>query len=100
MLPVELKMLNVILIDNHDLIRCGMKYILSGVENLQIIGESLNCEDAIANAQETKADIAIVSLNKFDVSMLDSVQKLMRRLKALKILVITDCLHEVILAYL
>ncbi len=93
-------MLSVMLIDNHDLIRCGIKYILSDVKNLQITNESGDCEEAIATAQESKSDIAIISLNKFDVSRLDGVQKLMRRLKSLKILVITDCMNEVILAYL
>lgn len=93
-------MLNIMLIDNHDLIRCGIKYILRDVRNLQIIGESVNCEEAITNAQETKPDIAIISLNKFDVSIVDGVQKLMRRIKNLKILVLTDCMNEVILSYL
>lgn len=93
-------MLNVMLIDNHDLIRCGVKYVLRDVKNIQISSEAVNCEDAILNAQENKPDIAIISLNKFDVSMLDGIQKLMRRIKGLKILVITDCMNEVILSYL
>jgi two-component system invasion response regulator UvrY len=93
-------MLNVMLIDNHDLIRCGIKFILSDVKNVQITCEAETCEEALNSAREIKIDIAIISLNKFDVSRLDGIQKLMRRIKTLKVLVITDCMNEVILSYL
>lgn len=93
-------MLNVMLIDNHDLIRCGIKYILKDVKNVQIVREAVSCEEAINNGQEIRPDIAIINLNKFDVAMLDGIQKLMRRIKSLRILVITDCMNEVILSYL
>lgn len=92
--------MNVMLIDNQDLIRCGIKYILKDVKNLQIVTESVNCEEAIVLAQEVKPDIAIINLNKFEVSSLDGIHKLIRRIKALKILVLTDCMNEVILSYL
>lgn len=88
------------LIDNHDLIRCGIKFILKDARNIQITNEFVSCEEAIASPLDPKPDIAIICLNKFDVSMLDGIQKLMRRLKTIKILVITDCMNEVILSYL
>jgi two-component system invasion response regulator UvrY len=93
-------MLNVMLIDSHDLIRSGIKYILKDVKNIQIISESVNCEEAISLAQETMPDVAIISLNKFEVSFLDGIQKLMRRIKHLRFLILTDCMNEVILSYL
>lgn len=88
------------LLDHHDLIRSGVKYILRDAKNIIIAGEAINCDEAIYKAQETKPDIIIVSLNKFDVSMLDGIQKLIRRLKTIRVLVITDCMNEVILTYL
>lgn len=93
-------MANVVLIDNYDLVRCGIKFILKDIKSIQIIAEAIDCEDAIHKSQETKPDVAIVNLNKFDVGMLDGIQRLTRRIKNLKILVITDCLNEVILSYL
>lgn len=91
---------SVVLIDSHDLVRCGIKYILRDIKTIQFIIEAIDCEDAIAKSQENKPDVAIINLNKFDVGMLDGIQRLIRRIKGLKILVITDCLNEVILAYL
>jgi two-component system invasion response regulator UvrY len=93
-------MLNVMLIDSHDLIRSGIKYILKDAKNIQIISESVNCEEAISLAQETTPDVAIISLNKFEVSFLDGIQRLMRRIKQLRFLILTDCMNEVILSYL
>jgi two-component system invasion response regulator UvrY len=93
-------MLNVMLIDNHDLIRCGIKFILNDVKNVAIVGEGETCEEVMNQAKENQVDIAIISLNKFDVSRLDGIQKLMRRIKSLKVIVITDCMNEVILSYL
>ncbi len=88
------------LIDSYDLIRCGIKYILRDAKNVQIIGEAISCEEAISKTQELKTDVAIVSMNKFDVYVLDGINKLMRRHKTVKVLVLTDCLNEVILGYL
>lgn len=93
-------MISVMLVDSHDLIRSGIKYILRDVKTVQIVHESVNCEEAITKSQDNKPEIAIVNLNKFDVGTLDGVQKLVRRLKGLKILVITDCMNEIILSYL
>ena len=92
--------MNIMLIDSHDLIRCGVKFILRDVRNIQIVSEFETCEQAITDCKENKCEIAIISFHKFDVSKLDGLNKLMRRLKNLKVLVITDCLNEVILSYL
>lgn len=93
-------MANIVLIDNHDLVRCGIKYILNDIKTIQILAEAIDCEDAISKSQDYKPDVAIINLNKFDVGMLDGIQRLARRIKNIKILVITDCLNEVILSYL
>lgn len=92
--------MNIMLIDNLDLIRCGIKYTLKEVKNIQVVSECETCEQAISTIAEIKPDVAIVNLNKFDVSKLDGMHKLMRRQKAVKILVITDCMNDVILSYL
>jgi YesN/AraC family two-component response regulator len=62
-----MRMVNILLIDQNDLIRSGIKYIIRGVKNLQIIHESVDCKEAIAVANDIQPDIAIICFNKFEI---------------------------------
>ncbi|MFC5604790.1 LuxR C-terminal-related transcriptional regulator [Sporosarcina koreensis] len=54
--------MNVILVDDHPLIRIGLFSVLTNEESLNIVGEASNRKEALAILQSKKPDIAIVDL--------------------------------------
>jgi two-component system, NarL family, invasion response regulator UvrY len=93
-------MLSLMLIIRHDLISSGIKCILQDAKDLHIVSRFSNCEEAIAATQEKKAEITIIALDRRDSGMLEGIQRLVRRVRPLKALIITDYLNEIILSHL
>jgi two-component system, NarL family, invasion response regulator UvrY len=94
---MESKLLNIMLINNHDLIRSGIKFILKD-ENLNIY-EASSFEEAKHQTKEIELDVIIISLNKFQIAILNNIKKLVREFKS-KFLVLTDLTNKAIFAYL
>lgn len=65
--------MNVILVDDHPLIRKGLFSILVGEEGLNIVGEASNRREALAILRSKEPDIAIVDLYLGGESGLDLI---------------------------
>ena len=89
MIDQEIK---VIIADDHVLIREGIKQILELEENIIVIGQAGNGEDAISIAQELEPDIILLDINMPKISGIETL----RRFKDLgiktKVIILT--IHE------
>jgi len=82
-------MINVILADDHDLVRTGLKRLLDDVDNISVIGEADNGIDAISLVGELAPDIAILDVNMPGLNGIETTDKLHRIYPQLKILIIS-----------
>ena len=57
-------MIRVLLVDDHDLVRVGIKSLLATATGIEVIGEARNGEDAIKMTKELSPDVVVM-----DVSM-------------------------------
>ncbi|MBY0403277.1 MAG: response regulator transcription factor, partial [Cyanobacteria bacterium] len=55
--------LNLLLVDDHHILRQGMKQLLEMEDGIHICGESDNGEDAILKALSLKPDIILMDIN-------------------------------------
>jgi two-component system, NarL family, response regulator NreC len=55
-------MLTIILADDHKVVRRGLRVLLSGEPDFQIVGEAENGRDALNLVEETKPDVAVLDL--------------------------------------
>lgn len=79
----------IILIDDHPLMRQGMRQILSLEENLEVVGEASNGTDGVALALEKEPDLIILDLNMKGISGLDTLRTLRGRGVDARIVVLT-----------
>ena len=56
---VEIK---IVLADDHALIRAGYRSILEDVEDINLIGEASNGEDAVLKVLELKPDVVVLDI--------------------------------------
>lgn len=90
-------MINVVLVDDHELVRTGMRHLLEKTPDIKVIGEAGDGEDAINLVKNTKPDVVLMDLNmssginKAGLSGLDTTRKLIRSNPKLKIIVVTVC---------
>ncbi len=57
------EIINVLLVDDHAIVRTGLKAVLNLARDVQIIGEASNGVDALAMAQRFKPDVVIMDLS-------------------------------------
>lgn len=84
-----MKKINILLVDDHSMVRQGLKQILELEDDLEIIGQAGNGEDAIKLVQSLKPDVILLDIN---MPVLNGIQTL-RRLKdinqTIKIIMLT-----------
>lgn len=89
-------MINVVLVDDHELVRTGMKRLLEDAPDIKVIGEAGDGEEAIKLIERTKPDVVLMDLNMPGINGsglngLDVTRKLIRSNSKLKIIVVTVC---------
>ncbi len=55
--------IGVIIVDDHPLFREGVRNVINGEPDLQVIGESISGEDALPLLKELRPDVALVDVN-------------------------------------
>ncbi|BAZ39203.1 two-component response regulator [Calothrix sp. NIES-4101] len=74
--------IRIILIEDHDLTRMGMRAALAKEEGFEIVGEARNAMSGLKLLQSTQPDIAIVDVGLPDMSGIELTQKIKNSLDA------------------
>lgn len=82
-------MINVLLIEDHVLIRRGMRLMLEQVKGIRIVGEASTGEEGLALRREKEPDVVMLDFQLPDTNGLELARKLLRRDPEIKILVVT-----------
>ncbi len=56
-------MIKVFIVDDHEIIRQGLKMILKEESDIQVVGEASDGEEAIAKIKKTESDIMLLDMN-------------------------------------
>jgi DNA-binding NarL/FixJ family response regulator len=70
--------IRVFLIDDHALVRAGMKMILSGETDIDVVGEADSGEDALPQVRQLKPDVVLCDLHMPGLSGLDITERIAR----------------------
>ena len=73
---VTLGQVRIMLVDDHTLIRRGLKLIIEEVKEFKIVGESSDGEDAIRKARLLNPDIVIMDINMPKLNGLESLKRM------------------------
>lgn len=71
-------MINVFIVDDHEIIREGIKRILNAEQDMQIVGEANNGNDVIKGISKTECDILLLDLNipgRQGTALINDIQK-------------------------
>lgn len=85
-------MIKVMLVDDHDLVRTGIKRLLEDHPDIKIVGEATSGEQALEQVTENDPDVVLMDINMPGIGGLEATRKLLQRKPKLKIIVVT--MHE------
>jgi DNA-binding NarL/FixJ family response regulator len=82
-------MIQVILVDDHDMVRQGLRLLLEEQPDIRVIGDVANGMEALALVEQTKPDVLVVDLMLSDVSGLEVARQVRQRHSTVGIVVLS-----------
>ncbi|MGE8153913.1 response regulator [Pseudomonas vancouverensis] len=86
---MEVKRLNVLIADDHSIVRDGLRFLLSIRDDLQVVAEAANSDDILAALAAQRIDLLLLDLGMPGVNRLQFIRDLRTDFPRLKILVLT-----------
>jgi two-component system, NarL family, nitrate/nitrite response regulator NarL len=86
------KKIRLLLVDDHPIVREGIKSALAKKKNIVIIGEASSGEEAMTKAKKLSPDIILMDINMPGMSGLETSRRLRKTVPESKILALT--MHE------
>ena len=80
------------MVDDHELVRMGIKRLLQDVSGLKVIGEAGSGEEAVQLAKSLLPDVVIMDVHMPGIGGLEATRKMIRHNPDVKILALT--VHE------
>jgi len=77
----------ILIVDDHPLVRAGLRQLVSDEPDLEVCGETANILDAVRMVKETPPDLAIVDISLSDGSGLDLIKRIHAVAPGVRILV-------------
>ncbi|MGB2875395.1 MAG: response regulator transcription factor [Gaiellaceae bacterium] len=81
--------IRVLIVDDHAVVRAGLKLLVDGEDDLEAVGEAGSARDAIFEARSLKPDIVLLDVVMRDQSGLEIVPQLLHENPDAKVLVLS-----------
>ncbi|OGT26650.1 MAG: DNA-binding response regulator [Gammaproteobacteria bacterium RIFCSPLOWO2_02_FULL_42_14] len=82
-------MINVLLVDDHDLVRAGIKKILDEASGIKVVGEAASGEEAVKHARKSHPNVALMDVKMPGIGGFEATRKLLRVDADIKVLILT-----------
>lgn len=86
--------INILIVDDHDLVRLGIRKLLSNVTDIKVLGEAATGEAAVQMAKKLNPHIVLMDLKMPGIGGLEATHKLLRANPAIKVIAVTACDEE------
>lgn len=87
-------MIKVLIVDDQDLVRFGMKKILESVKGINVVGEASSGEEVLKNAREIQPDVILMDVKMHGIGGMEATRKLGQMLPKIKVLALSSCIDD------
>lgn len=87
--------LNVLVVDDHDVVRLGVRHVLSRLDRPCVVREAANLRDALAALGERPADLVMLDLGLGDGFALGALPRLRDAAPAARVLVLSSMPEDI-----
>ncbi|HMM98983.1 MAG TPA: response regulator transcription factor, partial [Anaerolineales bacterium] len=82
--------IKVMIVDDHPVVRRGVKSLLGEEEDIQVVGEAVNGKDALEKVKNLKPDVALMDLVMPEMGGIEAIEKITATYPDVRILVMTS----------
>lgn len=84
-------MINVLVVDDHDLVRTGIRRMLADVPGISVIGEAASGEEALQLARDLQPHVVLMDVRMPGIGGLEATRKLNRSQPQVRVIAVTAC---------
>ena len=88
-------MISVLIVDDHDLVRTGIRLMLENANGIKVVGEAKSGEEAVKMGREFKPHVVLMDVKMPGIGGFEATRKLIRLDPDLKVLVVSTCDNDV-----
>lgn len=86
--------INVLMVEDHKLMRVGLKSLFEDCKDIKIIAEAESGKDAIEKTRMYKPDVILMDIGLPDTSGIDITKKILEQFEDTKVLILTSHISE------
>ena len=87
-------MLKVMIVDDHEVFRLGIRELLNSIDGFLVVAEANCCTDALAKIEARPVDLVLLDLYLPDSDGIDAVHKLRKIIPQLHIIIISGMIDD------
>lgn len=84
--------IRVLLVDDHDILRQGLKLLFEVQPDMQVVGEARTGAEAVNQAGESKPDVIVMDISMAEMDGLEACHRIRKLYPATQVLILT--MHE------
>ena len=81
--------IRVLIVDDHAVVRSGLRLLLAAEEDIEPVGEAANAKDAVFQARAVKPDVILMDVVMPDGSGIDAIPQLLHEQPDVKVLLLS-----------
>jgi DNA-binding NarL/FixJ family response regulator len=81
--------IRVMIVDDHRILRAGLKTLLNPDPNLEVVGEATNGEEALQIAREIRPDVVLMDIGMPGMDALEATRQFVRMVPNSRVLILT-----------
>ena len=90
-------MLKILLVDDHEFVRMGIKALLARYPQFQVVSEAGNAQEAVQQANQHRPDVIIMDIRLPGKSGIEATREIMQQLPDTKIIMLTSFAEDELL---
>ena len=86
--------LRVLLVDDHQVVRMGLRFALEDVPNVQLVGEAGNADEAITQCRILQPDVVIMDIKMPHKSGIDACREIVGQWPQINVIMLTSFVDD------
>lgn len=82
-------MTTILIVDDHDLVRTGIRRLLDDINGFDVVGECASGEESVEFCQQSPPDVVLMDVNMPGIGGIEAAKRIIRRNEDIKMIILT-----------